>query len=109
MSYDPSVPLSYGRESYLVWEERLIRYLEDAAQIEGYDLLMTPEEGARRIMTATTGEQVTSQFHDDSGERPRMKQHGAAIRSTGLSDIDQIEDDVRNAGFFFSMDPVSET
>ncbi len=103
MAYDRSIPHSYGRASFTIWQDRLRSYLEAVQEKETYQLTISPTEGARRIMAATTGDHVTSRFCDDFGPRPRLGQLRPALFSLGFTDIDQIIDDVRDADFFYDV------
>ncbi len=105
MSYDPSVPISYGRESYVLWEGRFSDYLEEAVRVEDYHLNMTASDAARLLIISTTGDYVASKFQDQPRELPRVDHLGFALTSIGLLDTSDIESDVRARGFFFSLAP----
>ena len=107
LARDPSIPPSYGRKLFLLWERVLTEHLQRAVDLEGYELTMPPQEAARHLISTTAGAYLTSQFADITGSRPRMEHIAPALVSIGLDDAEQLEQDVRDAGFFFSLDAVS--
>lgn len=98
--YDPSIPLLYGRQAYEVWFDRVSAYVREAAELEGYELEVSPEEAAQRILVTIAGGLITSRFVADDGERPRLAYLGPTLRSLPFPDTDDLIADVRASGFF---------